>query len=216
MRHVVRKVVREVAVTLTKEDVAAAVKGMARCPLAVRPSAIVVFNPDGSVEVQWVERSRHVSDPGVKERKQRADLIDILGNQYEDLFVLRRAGLRTYPGGGQQTMWVCRCRCGHEGEFVGARLREGNAKRCKACVKEFTSVPFAQRICQWCQVGLAENSKRPWSCNTHDRQFWRKGLCGCGRFPYYRLKDCPVPECNRLKLQDPDGVKRKRAKKVEQ
>lgn len=59
--------------------------------------------------------------------------IDMTGQRFGNLVVLRRAG--TASDTGRQALWKCQCDCGGVHTVLGQTLRSGNAQRCPACVK---------------------------------------------------------------------------------
>jgi hypothetical protein len=56
-------------------------------------------------------------------------LIDITGNRYGKLTVLRR-GKTKKRAKGTEVYWVCRCDCGNSHEVSGRSLRGGDSKSC--------------------------------------------------------------------------------------
>lgn len=51
------------------------------------------------------------------------------GDVFGRLTVLRRAGYRQYAS-GKAVVWMCRCECGAEKEFVASNLTKGDAQSC--------------------------------------------------------------------------------------
>ena len=51
--------------------------------------------------------------------------IDITGNRYGNLTVIKRA-----PNRGKQTMWLCSCDCGNTVVVAGGHLKSGHTKSC--------------------------------------------------------------------------------------
>ena len=69
----------------------------------------------------------------LRERK----LIDLLGQKFGRLLVLKRA-----ENHGRETYWKCRCDCGNIKEINGAKLKNGHTKSCGCLSKETTSEIF--------------------------------------------------------------------------
>lgn len=64
-----------------------------------------------------------------------ADLIDLSGNRYGKLIVLRKGSGRKTKGGQYIATWVCKCDCGNIVEIDGQKLRKGHTKSC-GCLKK--------------------------------------------------------------------------------
>lgn len=60
-----------------------------------------------------------------------ANIVNILGERFGKLVVVRKAGLSKHS----DRLWLCRCECGVEIEFTTHRLRKGSAKSCGRCGK---------------------------------------------------------------------------------
>lgn len=61
-------------------------------------------------------------------------LIDITGNTYSFLTVLRRHTENNSQG---KPTWVCKCKCGTEKIVTGSQLKNGNIKSCGCWHKEY-------------------------------------------------------------------------------
>lgn len=57
-------------------------------------------------------------------------LIDITGNCYGKLVVIKRAENRVQPNGNVVAQWLCRCDCGNKKVIASAGLRYGKVKSC--------------------------------------------------------------------------------------
>ena len=57
-------------------------------------------------------------------------LIDITGNRYGKLVVIKRAENRVQPNGNVVAQWLCRCDCGNKKVIASAGLRYGKVKSC--------------------------------------------------------------------------------------
>jgi hypothetical protein len=58
--------------------------------------------------------------------------LDLTGQRFTDLVVLRRRGTSTHG----QAMWLCQCDCGSTHSVMSQSLRRGDTKRCPACTKK--------------------------------------------------------------------------------
>ena len=81
---------------------------------------------------------------------------DLTGQQFEDWTVLRYVGWRR-----RATMWLCRCKCGREGEVSAGNLRSGHSARCRACAARSLERKIVHRrqtrtLAEWAQhLGLS-------------------------------------------------------------
>ena len=57
-------------------------------------------------------------------------LIDLTGNRYGRLTVLKRSENRVSANGRQHRCWLCRCDCGNEVIVNGEYLKSGDTKSC--------------------------------------------------------------------------------------
>lgn len=200
---------RKVTVELTELEVDTAILAMARCPKKFHHAASITFE-DGGYVVRWTECSKNDNtqpdaDPErsekarAREAKARRDKIPMVGKTFGKWTVLAPADRRVFPGGGQQTMWLCRCECGSERDVNGHAMRSGKSTACPPCASG--RVPDDERICKYCEVPLSPRSVQPTICPRCSRQIERMkkrvkgGLCPCGKFPYYPSKPCP--KCDR-------------------
>ena len=75
------------------------------------------------------------------ERSSKTNTIDITGNRYARLSVVRRRGTNKFGA----AMWLCKCDCGNEVTVVGNNLRKGATKSCgclqRECARELKSLP---------------------------------------------------------------------------
>ena len=65
-----------------------------------------------------------------KEMLSKAKLIDLTGQVYERLTVIKRVDDYISPSGSHQVQWLCKCKCGKEVIVTGNNLRKGNSKSC--------------------------------------------------------------------------------------
>lgn len=62
-------------------------------------------------------------------------LVDLTGQRFGRLVVLKREKNHVYPGGQQHVMWLVRCDCGVEFIVRGVSLKNGFTKSC-GCLRE--------------------------------------------------------------------------------
>ena len=65
-----------------------------------------------------------------KEMLSKAKLIDLTGQVYGRLTVIKRADDYISPSGSRKVQWLCKCKCGKEVIVTGNNLRKGNSKSC--------------------------------------------------------------------------------------
>lgn len=63
-----------------------------------------------------------------------ADLIDLTGNKYGKLVVIKKGNGRRTSGGAYKATWICQCECGNITEVDGEKLRRGHTNSC-GCFK---------------------------------------------------------------------------------
>lgn len=63
-------------------------------------------------------------------------LIDLTGQKFGRLTVVKRVNNIYTPSGTQETMWLCRCDCGNEIITRARRLKDGNKKSCGCLAEE--------------------------------------------------------------------------------
>lgn len=61
-------------------------------------------------------------------------LIDLTGQRFGKLTVIKRAENLRKPNGNIVTCWLCKCDCGNEKVIQGVYLRRGETKSC-GCLK---------------------------------------------------------------------------------
>lgn len=62
--------------------------------------------------------------------------IDLTGQRFGRLIVLKRSGTYTYPSGNKRSLWLCKCDCGNT-TFVNAKaLKLGQTKSCGCLSKD--------------------------------------------------------------------------------
>lgn len=64
-----------------------------------------------------------------------ADLVDMTGQRFGKLTVLRKGKGRYTTGGAHKTTWICKCDCGNETEVDAEKLRKGHTTSC-GCVRK--------------------------------------------------------------------------------
>ena len=57
-------------------------------------------------------------------------LIDLTGQRFGKLVVIRRAADHVYPNGSSQAMWECQCDCGNRKDINSSCLKRGLTKSC--------------------------------------------------------------------------------------
>ena len=65
-----------------------------------------------------------------KEMLSKAKLIDLTGQVYERLTVIKRVDDYISPSGNRKVQWLCKCECGKEVIVTGNNLKNGNSKSC--------------------------------------------------------------------------------------
>ena len=65
-----------------------------------------------------------------KEMLSKAKLIDLTGQVYGRLTVIKRVDDYISPSGSRKVQWLCKCKCGKEVIVTGNNLRKGNSKSC--------------------------------------------------------------------------------------
>ena len=65
-----------------------------------------------------------------KEMLSKAKLIDLTGQVYERLTVIKRVDDYISPSGSRKVQWLCKCECGKEVIATGNNLKNGNSKSC--------------------------------------------------------------------------------------
>ena len=62
--------------------------------------------------------------------------IDLTGQKFGRLTVLKRAENYISPNGGKRAQWLCKCECGKEVVVLGKNLRKGLTRSCGCFQKE--------------------------------------------------------------------------------
>lgn len=65
-----------------------------------------------------------------KEMLSKAKLIDLTGQVYERLTVIKRVDDYISPSGSRKVQWLCKCKCGKDVIVTGNNLKNGNSKSC--------------------------------------------------------------------------------------
>ena len=66
----------------------------------------------------------------------RNNLIDITGQKFGKLEVIKKVGSKKTPSGATKIFWSCKCESGNSCIVEGNALKSGNTKSC-GCVKSF-------------------------------------------------------------------------------
>lgn len=62
-----------------------------------------------------------------KEKITESNLIDLVGQRFGKLTVIKRIGAHYSPSGTSTPTWLCQCDCGNQVEVMGAALRNGTS-----------------------------------------------------------------------------------------
>lgn len=62
-----------------------------------------------------------------KERTTEVNLIDLVGQKFGKLTILKRVGSHYSPSGTSTPIWLCKCDCGNQVNILGASLRNGTS-----------------------------------------------------------------------------------------
>lgn len=65
-----------------------------------------------------------------------SNLIDLTGQRFEKLVVVKRISSKKTPSGSTKIFWLCQCDCGNQCVIEGNALKQGNTKSC-GCIKSF-------------------------------------------------------------------------------
>lgn len=79
-------------------------------------------------------KNGHTTSCGCAKNKPAANLIDLTGQRFGMLVVIRKGNGRFTKGGNYKATWICRCDCGNECEDDGEHLRTGHTTSC-GCIK---------------------------------------------------------------------------------
>lgn len=66
----------------------------------------------------------------------RNNLIDLTGQIFENLTVLKKISTKKTPSGSTKVFWLCQCKCGNTCIVEGQALKQGRTKSC-GCIKSF-------------------------------------------------------------------------------
>jgi hypothetical protein len=67
--------------------------------------------------------------------------IDLTGQKFFRLTVIKRAGTYKEPSGGSSLLWLCECQCGREMTVRGNSLRRGLSRSC-GCLRKETAAAY--------------------------------------------------------------------------
>lgn len=116
--------------------------------------------------------------------KIRKDTIDIQGQRFEDLTVLRFAGKGKYRG----AQWHCKCICGKEIIVPGGHLRARMRVSC-GCRSQARIWDTGINRVYSSYKAMAARRNREFSLNRNEFEFLITSNCHyCGRAPHQELK----------------------------
>jgi hypothetical protein len=143
----------------------------------------------------------------------RSDVIDLAGQRFERLFVIRCVGRNTKR---QSVDWLCRCDCGNELTVIGRDLRSGNTKSC-GCLHRHQLQTNALKHGA-CVSGRVTPEYRAWThmierCTKPNHPEWKRyggrGVTICAEwrddFARFRADMGPRPAKHSLDRIDPFG-----------
>lgn len=130
-----------------------------------------------------------------------AKLIDLEGQQFGKLKVLRFDGYKVMPSGQRTAKWLCHCDCGNDVSVIGSNLRNGTSTSC-GCTKRVTEDLVGQRFSRLTVVSREEDFvDRPGGAKTCA---WRC-KCDCGNeivVRHFALKNGHVRSCGCLLFEE--------------
>lgn len=98
-------------------------------------------------------------------------LIDLTGQKFYALTVVKRTSDYISPTGHRFTMWLCKCDCGNEVVVQGQNLRNGHTKSCgcyrRAFRKEFTKLNQYDLSGKW-GIGYTSNTNEQFFFDLED------------------------------------------------
>lgn len=107
-------------------------------------------------------------------------LMDLTGQRFGKLIVIKRGEPRISPNGKSHTRWVCRCDCGNETIVDAQKLKNGHTKSCGCAITENKGQDFVdlsgKRFNRLVVVRFLEKNERKtrgynWLCR-----------CDCGNY----------------------------------
>lgn len=159
-----------------------------------------------------------------------AKLIDLVGNRYEKLEVIKRDEDYISPNGVHQSRWICRCDCGNIKTISGSALRKGSTKSC-GCLKkdifDITGNRYGMLVAIKEVEVVKKKSKWLYKCDCGNKKIiWRHTVtdgstvsCGCyqktknglSNTRLYRiymgmLRRCGDPKCKSYKNYGGRGI----------
>lgn len=107
------------------------------------------------------------------------NVIDLTGNRYGKLTVLKKASPHITKGGAYITMWECQCDCGNKTIVSSQKLRNGHTTSCgcakhemKPRKKDLEGKRFGRlTVIKFLEQGEREDKRRQWLCK-----------CDCGNY----------------------------------
>ena len=84
-----------------------------------------------------------------------AKLIDLTGQRFGFLTVVKIAHIHTSPCGTKERMWTVICDCGKDFTVLGISLRHGHTKSCGANQHRFINIE-GQRFGKWTVLRIAD------------------------------------------------------------
>lgn len=99
----------------------------------------------GNKVVKIGEKIKHMvgtaCDECLRENKKNPKLIDLTGEVFGELKVLRRVPSPASSSGKKMTRWLCLCNCGNYTEVLSGHLRSGKTKSCGCKKGKFGIIP---------------------------------------------------------------------------
>ena len=100
--------------------------------------------------------------------------MDLVGQKYNFLTVLKFAGLTNFPSGGHKAIWWCRCDCGKRVKVIGSNLRNGQSKSCGCWDRKVSGE-------RWATHGATRGHKL-----TPEYIAWRNARARCTKSKHYK------------------------------
>lgn len=98
-------------------------------------------------------------------------LIDLTGQKFYNLTVIKRAEDYVSPAGHRLTMWLCKCDCGSEVVVQGKYLKDGHTKSCgcyrRAFMKKFAKLNQYDLTGEY-GIGYASNANEQFLFDLED------------------------------------------------
>lgn len=137
---------------------------------------------------------------------KRESLIDITGQKFGRLTVIKRVEDYRAPGGRVMTQWLCQCECGNTITVTGNSLKKGHTKSCGCYAKSLINDLTGQKFGRLTVLEKAEHYVSP---NGNYMSRW-KCQCECGNIVIANassLKNGTTTSCGCARFQDLTGMK---------